>query len=412
MRNIIFLILLLTLGAQAGTNRTIETKAIRNGSVTFTLPTNNGSSGDALTNNGSGTLSWSTIASGATTVGSYDSQTPSANALVISGSTIYAQSASATNPGGVSTGTQTFGGTKTFSTLNFTSGIQKSGAAFIGVTNTGGTYVGLSPNSDTSGNYNTDFGFNSCGVGNAPSGGLNTCFGAQALQHLTTGANNVSMGVNTCASVLSGTSNTCIGYGSDIQNDPTGAVAIGSNAIAAASGAFMMGDGNVNVGIGNVNSGSPLARLHLPAGTASANKAPLKLTSGTSMTNAEDGAIEYDGTHFYMTDSAPKRRTIMGSLGTNTAFVSAEVSVTGTVSSESGDWITSNCALAASVFTCTLVSGVFSAAPKCVASINGTSSGDVSVAPASATSVLVYTFAGTTGIAADRAFTLMCHGAN
>lgn len=48
-------------------------------------------------------------------VGAIDSQTPSANGLVISGVNIYAQSASATVPGMVSTGTQTFAGAKTFS---------------------------------------------------------------------------------------------------------------------------------------------------------------------------------------------------------------------------------------------------------------------------------------------------------
>ncbi len=41
------------------------------------------------------------------------------------------------------------------------------------------------------------------------------------------------------------------------------------------------------------------AYLHLGAGTASASTAPLKLTSGTVNGTPEDGAIEFDGTHFY-----------------------------------------------------------------------------------------------------------------
>ena len=45
-----------------------------------------------------------------------------------------------------------------------------------------------------------------------------------------------------------------------------------------------------NVGIGMTN---PTARLHLPAGTASASTAPLKLTTGTLLTTPEAGAIEY-----------------------------------------------------------------------------------------------------------------------
>jgi len=53
--------------------------------------------------------------SGVTTVGTIDSQTKSANGLVIVGTSIYAQTADASNPGLVSTGTQTFAGNKTLS---------------------------------------------------------------------------------------------------------------------------------------------------------------------------------------------------------------------------------------------------------------------------------------------------------
>ncbi len=55
-----------------------------------------------------------TGAGGVTTVGTIDTQTPSANGAVISGSSIYLQSASATEPGLVNTTTQSFAGTKTF----------------------------------------------------------------------------------------------------------------------------------------------------------------------------------------------------------------------------------------------------------------------------------------------------------
>lgn len=48
--------------------------------------------------------------------------------------------------------------------------------------------------------------------------------------------------------------------------------------------------------------GSPgTAKLHLPAGTATANTAPLKFTSGTNLTTPENGAVEFDGTHLYFT---------------------------------------------------------------------------------------------------------------
>jgi hypothetical protein len=54
--------------------------------------------------------------------------------------------------------------------------------------------------------------------------------------------------------------------------------------------------GNMGLGIAN-----PTAVLNLKAGTATAGTAPLKLTSGTNLTNTEAGAIEYDGNHLYFT---------------------------------------------------------------------------------------------------------------
>jgi hypothetical protein len=56
---------------------------------------------------------------------------------------------------------------------------------------------------------------------------------------------------------------------------------------------------------------APTARLTLPAGTATANTAPLKFTAGTNLTAAEAGAVEWDGTNLYITQtSGPTRKTI------------------------------------------------------------------------------------------------------
>ena len=52
------------------------------------------------------------------------------------------------------------------------------------------------------------------------------------------------------------------------------------------------------LGIGNT---SPTGIIHIKAGTATANTAPLKFTSGVNLTTPEDGTIEYNGTHFYGT---------------------------------------------------------------------------------------------------------------
>jgi hypothetical protein len=52
---------------------------------------------------------------------------------------------------------------------------------------------------------------------------------------------------------------------------------------------------------GNGTSIAPTAILHLAAGTATANTAPLKFTSGTNLTTPEAGAMEFDGSHLYFT---------------------------------------------------------------------------------------------------------------
>lgn len=54
----------------------------------------------------------------------------------------------------------------------------------------------------------------------------------------------------------------------------------------------------------------PTAVLHLKAGTAAANTAPLKLTSGINLTTPEAGAFEYDGTNLYFTPGSGVRKTI------------------------------------------------------------------------------------------------------
>jgi hypothetical protein len=62
-----------------------------------------------------------------------------------------------------------------------------------------------------------------------------------------------------------------------------------------------------------IDVASPTAILHLKAGTTSANTAPLKFTSGTSMTNAEAGAMEFttDDLFFTITTGTTRKRLLM-----------------------------------------------------------------------------------------------------
>lgn len=68
------------------------------------------------------------------------------------------------------------------------------------------------------------------------------------------------------------------------------------------------------VGIGVA---APSARLHLPAGTATASTAPLKFTSGTNLTTAEAGAFEYDGNSLFFTPKGTLRSGILMTDQTN-----------------------------------------------------------------------------------------------
>lgn len=61
------------------------------------------------------------------------------------------------------------------------------------------------------------------------------------------------------------------------------------------------------LGIGVI---SPTAALHLKAGSASANTAPLKLQDGPLLTTAEAGAIEQQAGRLYHTDAAANRNAI------------------------------------------------------------------------------------------------------
>lgn len=69
--------------------------------------------------------------------------------------------------------------------------------------------------------------------------------------------------------------------------------------------------GQLRTGFGGVTS--PSAKIHVGAGTTSANTAPLMLTAGTNMTTPQAGAIEFDGTDLFYTDSGPTRRTVANS---------------------------------------------------------------------------------------------------
>jgi len=101
-----------------------------------------------------------------------------------------------------------------------------------------------------------------------------------------------------------------------------------SNNSLATTHLFIQGQAASAVALMNFNgqffvgdaSTTPTALLHLAAGTASAGTAPLKITSGTKLTTAEAGAVEYNG-RFYFTKSSDVRYSVGGTINVNTTAV-------------------------------------------------------------------------------------------
>ncbi len=69
----------------------------------------------------------------------------------------------------------------------------------------------------------------------------------------------------------------------------------------ASGGAVTIFGGKVGLGV------TATSVLHIKAGTAAANTAPIKLTAGTNLTSPESGSIEFDGTDLFFTPSSTRR---------------------------------------------------------------------------------------------------------
>jgi len=74
-----------------------------------------------------------------------------------------------------------------------------------------------------------------------------------------------------------------------------------SNAITTAYAIYSSGGQSYHAGNFGFGVTVPTARIHAAAGTATAGTAPIKLTSGTALGTAEDGAFEYHSSHLYFT---------------------------------------------------------------------------------------------------------------
>lgn len=166
-----------------------------------------------------------------------------------------------------------------------------------------------------SGYFDYDEGLESLGLGNVP----NSAYSVYAnkgmrvdgaiLQGKSSGSYNV-MYINGSGGNFGTIQRTATNIWSLGWDTNIGDTRLGTNVINWTS--------NSRVGIGNGLT-NPTAILHLKAGTATASTAPLKLASGTNLTTPEAGAIEYDGTNLFQTNST----TVRGKIEINRSSTSA-----------------------------------------------------------------------------------------
>ncbi len=185
-----------------------------------------GLTGQVLTTVAGGTLSWTTPTT--ISVGTI-SNTSNVNGASITGGVLNLAPADGTNGGVVTTGNQTFAGSKSF-TNNINVNQLNVGAPSSGSQNTMlgvATYTYGSPgnnntalgffslaslsNSGNEGNDNTAVGTNAIRQGGAANGSRNTAVGSAALSNGSGAYNNVAIGYSTLAAGVSGSSNTAVG---------------------------------------------------------------------------------------------------------------------------------------------------------------------------------------------------------
>ena len=262
------------------------------GAVTYPN-THAASSGQVLTSLGSGTLTWTSASGGVSSVGSI-SGTSNVNGATISGTTLTLTPANASYGGIVTTGVQTFTGTKTFSTDIYVNGLTVGRGNSSKANNYAYGYAVLSVN--TTGNYNNAFGHqaltaNTTGQQNSAfgeyvlpkniGGNYNTAMGTMALRDNTSGSGNTGFGQQALLTNSTGSNNTAIGNLADVATSAlTNATAIGNGAIVSSSNTIQLG----NAAVTNVNtSGAITAKnyvLTVPSTITAAATTTIDMSTG------------------------------------------------------------------------------------------------------------------------------------
>jgi hypothetical protein len=275
----------------------------------ITLPNTDGTTGQVLTTNGLGIVAWS---SPATITISPINGNSDVNGAIINNGALSLTPADATNGGIVTTGTQTFAGSKTFNSNISVNGLTVGlGANQSQTTNTAigngalanpltsdyATAVGYNALNKNTTNAFGNSAFGAHALGNNETGQRNTAVGESSLSNNVGGESNTAVGEYSLSQVVSGTNNTAIGTFALSQNIGSYNTAIGAganvfsgnltNATAIGYGAIVTDNNKIQLGNSSVNNVNTY-------GSITAN-AEISSEITTSITISNSNAEQYKG---------------------------------------------------------------------------------------------------------------------
>lgn len=222
------------------------------GSTTYTLPSADGTNGQALTTNGSGTLAWATISTAAATptvLGTVYGKMTTSGASPYLTALGYNAAPSATGEGNTALGyialqsetTGTYNTAIGWYALQSNNGGTNNtavggGANYLNTTGSFNTALGMQAlRGNTTGGNNVAVGYQS--LYSSTTASYNTAFGVQALRNNTTASNNTAVGYQSLYTNATGTNNTAIGNLSARTFAGSGGTFVGSEAGYSATSA-------------------------------------------------------------------------------------------------------------------------------------------------------------------------------
>jgi hypothetical protein len=287
--------------AKVGASNTIQlgnslvTKVSTSGSLTagaVTYPNTDGTAGQVLTTNGTGTLAWST-ASGVSSVGSILGSSTAEGASISSG-VLSLSPADGTNPGIVTTGAQTFAGAKTFS-----SNLTAPGFAVVSGTSSQFLKADGSTDATTYVPKNTtkiSIGSNAAGSNQ----GIQAVAIGAAAGNATQGVTAVAIGA-AAGNATQGESAVAIGAYAGWNNQKISAVAIGANAGNITQGEYSVAIGNA---AGSSSQGNNSVAIGYYAGAISQGQNAIAIGNGAGSLNQSANSIILDASGMGLRASA------------------------------------------------------------------------------------------------------------